>query len=195
MIIQNWKKDVFTIPNGLSLFRLLMIPVYMTIYIHAKTPRDYIIAAGVLSISCLTDAIDGKIARKYHMVSTVGKILDPLADKVTQFTLIICLAIRHSVLWVLVCLFLLKEGFQLLAGIIEFKKGNMLTGALITGKICTTILFISLILLMLLPKITPVWIGIITIIDSICMTVSFTHYTLTYCKHTPMIQRLEEKDG
>ena len=152
MQIKNWKKDIFTIPNLLSLFRLVLIPVYVVIYLRATEMADYFIAAGILAVSCLTDAIDGKIARHFNMISTVGKILDPLADKATQFTLILCLAIRQNVLWVLVCLFFVKESFQLIAGIIAFRHGKMLTGAHISGKICTTVLFISLIVLVMIPS-------------------------------------------
>ena len=143
MIIRDWKKDFFTIPNMLSLFRLLLIPVYVVIYLDADSSADYALAAGILAVSCLTDMIDGKIARHFNMISTIGKFLDPVADKATQFTLTVCLAVKHPVLWHLAVLFVIKEGFQLIAGIIQFRKGKMLTGALLTGKICTAILFVS----------------------------------------------------
>ncbi len=195
MIIKDWKKDIFTIPNMLSLFRLLLIPVYVVIYLRATEPVHYYIAGGILAVSCLTDMIDGKIARHFNMISTVGKILDPLADKVTQFTLILCLSIRYQYLplWIVVGLFVLKESFQLIAGIFTLRKGKMLTGALITGKISTTILFISLILLVLLPDLNKTVICTIVIVDGIFLLISFTDYIRTYYKKTSMIQQLEEK--
>ena len=153
MIIKDWKKEIFTIPNLLSLFRLLLIPVYVTIYLNAQSNLDYFLAAGILAVSCLTDMIDGKIARHFNMISTVGKVLDPVADKLTQFTLILCLAVRHNILWYLVGLFFVKESFQLIIGGINLKKGRMLKTSLISGKISTTVLFISLVLLVLLPLI------------------------------------------
>ena len=58
-MIKDWKKEIFTIPNLLSLFRLLLIPIYMTIYLNATEANDYIGAAVILAISCLTDLIDG----------------------------------------------------------------------------------------------------------------------------------------
>lgn len=192
MIIQDWKRDLFTIPNWLSLFRLLLIPVYVLIYLHASSPADYMLAAGILAVSCLTDLVDGKIARRFNMISTIGKFLDPLADKATQFTLTVCLAIRYPILWNLAGLFVLKEGFQLVAGIIQFRKGKMLTGALITGKICTTILFFSLIFMVMFPAVDPKIVTVITIIDGIFMLISFVHYIFTYYKKTPMIQNIEE---
>ena len=195
MIIQNWKKDLFTIPNWLSLFRLLLIPVYVVIYLNAEESVDYAIAAAIFAVSCLTDAIDGKIARRFHMISTIGKFLDPVADKATQFTLLVCLAIKHPVhnpmLWVLAGLMIIKESFQLIAGIIQFRKGKMLTGALLSGKICTAILFISLIVMVLMPELNNIVVTVITVIDAVFMLISFAHYAVTYYKQTPMIQDLE----
>ena len=94
MFIKDWKKEVFTIPNLLSLFRLALIPIYVVIYLNAEAAWEYFLAAGILAVSCLTDMIDGKIARHFNMISTVGKILDPIADKATQFTLTLCLSIK-----------------------------------------------------------------------------------------------------
>ena len=191
MFIKNWKKDLLTIPNLLSLFRLILIPIYMVIYLNATTAADYYIAAGILAVSCLTDAIDGKIARHFNMISTVGKILDPLADKATQFTLIVCLAVRHPVLLALICLFVVKECFQLIAGLLTLRKGKMLKGALLSGKICTTLLFISLILLVMLPQLEEKIIHIITAVDCVAVIIAFIGYARTYYTHSPMIQQLD----
>ena len=191
MIVKNWKKDILTIPNLLSLFRLILIPVYMVIYLNATEMRDYITAAVILAVSCLTDLIDGKIARKFNMISTVGKILDPLADKATQFTLIICLSVKYPVLWNLVILFVVKESFQLIAGLITLRKGRMLTGALITGKVCTTILFVSLIVLILIPEIGKSVVNVITIVDAVFMLIAFADYIHAYFGHGNQVQDLE----
>ncbi len=195
MLIKDWNKNLFTIPNLLSLFRLILIPVYMVIYLNATAPTDYFIAAGILAVSCLTDAIDGKIARHFNMISTVGKILDPLADKATQFALILCLAIRHPVIWVLVGLFVVKELFQLIAGFLTLRKGRMLTGALLAGKICTTVLFISLIFMVLLPRLDETTIAIITAIDCLSVLISFIAYIRVYYLKSPMIQKLDTDEG
>ena len=180
MIIKDWKKEIFTIPNLLSLFRLLLIPVYVTIYLNAQSNLDYFLAAGILVVSCLTDMIDGKIARHFNMISTVGKVLDPVADKLTQFTLILCLAVRHNILWYLVGLFFVKESFQLIIGGINLKKGRMLKTSLISGKISTTVLFISLVLLVLLPALPENVINWITITDGIFLLIAFLDYAIAY---------------
>ncbi len=190
MIFKDWKKEFFTIPNLLSLFRLILIPVYMVIYLNATETVHYFIAAAILAVSCLTDMIDGKIARKFHMISTVGKMLDPLADKATQFALTVCLAIRYRVLWYLVGLFVVKEGFQLVAGLVTLRHGRMLTGALFTGKICTTVLFVSLIILVLLPNINPAAVNWIALVDGIFMLIAFLDYAHAYFVRSPVIQEL-----
>lgn len=192
MFIKDWKKEIWTIPNLLSLFRLILIPVYVIIYLNARQTSDYYLAAGILAVSCLTDLIDGKIARHFNMISTVGKILDPLADKATQFTLILCLAMKYPILWYLVTIFVVKESFQLIAGGINLRKGKMLKGALITGKICTTILFISLIVMVMIPELDSSIITAITLTDIAFMMASFFDYLITYCRKENRFQPLDE---
>ena len=190
MFIKNWKKEILSIPNLLSLFRLVLIPVYMLIYLNATQPSHYYVSAAILAVSCLTDLIDGKIARRFNMVTTLGILLDPVADKATQFALILCLAMRYPVLWYLVGTFVVKEGFQLIAGSMILRKGKILDGALITGKICTTVLFLSLILLNMVPTMSEQHVAIITIIDIVFMIISFIGYILIYCGKIQRIQDL-----
>lgn len=186
MVKKNWKKDIFTIPNMLSVFRLLLIPVYVAIYLNAQNLTDHLIAGSILAVSCLTDMIDGQIARHFNMISTTGKVLDPLADKLTQFTMIVCLAIKYPVLIPMIVLFVIKELFQLIAGYINMRKGQMLTGALITGKICTAVLFISLIVMVIVPRIADTYVLWIMIVDSILLMLSFAHYAIAYFTNTHM---------
>lgn len=180
MHIQSWKKEVFTIPNLLSMFRIILIPVYMTIYLRANDAHDYILAGSILAISCLTDLVDGKIARRFNMISTLGKILDPIADKATQFTLTLCLALRYPVLWLLMAVFVVKELFQLVAGVIHLRKGKILPGALMEGKVCTTIFFVSLIAMVLFPKMNATLVSIITGINIVFLVISFVGYFRAY---------------
>lgn len=192
---KDWKKQIFTIPNLLSLFRLLLIPVYVVIYLNATSTTDYIVSAAILAVSCLTDLVDGYIARQFHMISTVGKILDPLADKFTQFTLIVCLAIRYSVLYWIIGLFVIKELFQLIAGAVSVLKGWILKGAQFSGKICTTVLFASLTLLVLLPNIGETAVTVIAIIDALFLLYAFIDYVLVYIKGASRFTRLEDDEN
>ena len=194
MFIKDWKKDIFTIPNLLSLFRPVLIPVYVGIYLNAQKAADYYLAAGILAVSCLTDMIDGKIARHFNMITSLGKLLDPVSDKATQFTLILCLALKaqNTLLWCLIGLFVLKESFQLIAGGLRLRKGIMLKGALLSGKICTTILFISLIVMVMMPNLPTHVIDIIAIVDGIFMLIAFIHYAVAYFCMDNKFQALDE---
>lgn len=194
MFVKDWKKDICSIPNLLSLLRLILIPVYITIYLNAQEATDYYLAAGILAVSCLTDLIDGKIARHFNMITSLGKVLDPLADKLTQFALILCLALKveSSLLWYLIGLFVLKEIFQLIAGCIRLRKGIMLKGALLSGKICTTILFVSLIIMVMMPDMPLQIVNIITVVDAVFLLIAFVHYAVAYFCMDSKFQAVED---
>ena len=95
MFFQNWKQEIRSIPNLLSLFRLVLIPVYLPLYLIRTTPATHLLAAILFVISCFTDFLDGWIARRFHMVTNLGKLLDPLADKATQLAVTAGLSIRY----------------------------------------------------------------------------------------------------
>lgn len=192
MIIKDWKKEIFTIPNLLSFFRLLLIPVYMSIYLRAQDVRDYISAGTILAVSCATDMVDGKIARKFNMITTFGKFLDPLADKLTQFSLLLCLAVRYPVLWAVFALFVLKELFQLFAGILTARHGYILKGALISGKVCTTVLFVSLVSMVLFHNMDSSIVSLIAMVDGVFLMVAFADYFITYLGRKSRFQPLDD---
>ena len=191
MDIRKWKKEILTIPNLLSLFRLALIPVYVVIYLNAREPGQYITAGAILAVSCLTDMVDGKIARRYGMISTVGKVLDPVADKATQFALTLCLSLRYPVLRPVLCLFVVKESFQLVAGILALRNGKMLPGALFAGKICTTVLFVSLIILVLFPALPHAAVTAIAAVDAVFMIVSLINYILAYYGKNTKVENMK----
>lgn len=191
MFIQNWKKELFTIPNLLSLFRLVLLPIYARIYLNATEEYEYMIAGSIMAVSCLTDLVDGKIARKFNQITNLGKVLDPFADKITQFTLTLCLSLKYPVLHPVLALFVVKEAFQLIVGIIFLAKGRMLPGALMAGKICTTILFVSLIALVLMPHMNPLLVDAIALVDGIFLLISFISYITAYFGKDKKVQDLQ----
>lgn len=191
MFKKGWKKEVFTIPNLLSLFRMVLIPVYVMLYLQASDPTEYFLAGTILAVSCITDLFDGKIARKFNMVSTLGKILDPLADKLTQLALTICLSIQYPVMRIVLVLFLVKEIFQTFAGIFFLRQGKMLPGALIAGKICTSVFFISLIIMILIPTLSVKIITLIATIDLLFLSYAFVSYIFAYYGRNTKVQDME----
>lgn len=180
MFSEKWKKEVITIPNLLSLFRIFLIPVYVNLYLEAAEDHQYLVAGSVLAISCLTDLADGIIARNFHMVSNLGKVLDPLADKLTQLALILTLTVRFRALYPVLGLFLIKEFFQSSAFLFFAQRGKVLPGALLAGKLCTTVLFCSLILLVMFPRIPDKTVMVLTLADAGFLLYSFGSYVSAY---------------
>ena len=179
MFINDWKRDLLTIPNLLSLSRILLIPVYTAIYLQGGQYSCFW-AAGILALSCLTDMFDGMIARRFDMISNVGKLLDPLADKLTQLSLIVSLSIRHPVLRGVLILFLAKELFQATVAYAQFRRGKVLPGALISGKVCTCVLFVSFILLILVPALPQRVITAIAVTDTAFLAYAFIGYFFAF---------------
>ncbi len=144
------KKDILTIPNLLSLVRILLIPVIVILYVQYDR---YVEAVIVIILSAITDIADGIIARKFNMISDFGKFLDPLADKLTQAALIICLTSLYPVMLYLILFMLFKELFLFALSYITFKKTSIVKGAKWFGKVTTVLLYIVMIILFLFPEI------------------------------------------
>lgn len=193
------KQDIFTVPNLLSLLRLLLIPVYAALYLRAMEPREYFLAGSILALSCVTDALDGWIARQFHMISEIGKLLDPIADKGTQFAMLLCVGLKHPqlqrLLLGLLGLFIIKECFQLLALILNFRKGLVLPGALWPGKIATCVLFLSMILIVVMPRMPENTMKAILISDGCFLAFSFASYALTYWAGRERLRKLPPKES
>ena len=180
MIIKDWKKEIFTIPNLLSLFRLLLIPVYVTIYLNAKSNMDYFLAAGILAVSCLTDMIDGKIARHFNMISTVGKVLDPLADKLTQAAMLACLLTRFPLMVLPLGIMVVKEIFMGITGLLVIRKTGSVFGADWHGKVTTWLLYAMMVLHLFwynIPaQVSQVLIGICVVMMLLSLVIYGSHH-------------------
>ena len=145
--MKNAKKDyqhkILTIPNLLSLFRLLLIPVIVWLYVYRQ---DYLWTTLTLALSGITDVVDGIIARKFHMISDFGKAFDPLADKLTQMAMLLCLVTRFP--WMLLPLVLLvvKEIFAAVTGLLVIHRTGQVLGAVWHGKATTVALYTTMLI-------------------------------------------------
>ena len=124
------KKNIFTIPNILSSFRVILAFVFLTIFYQSDLDNKERYSTAIILISALTDFLDGKIARKFNMVSELGKILDPIADKITQGVLILCLMKKYPLLRWLFLLFTVKEAFMGIVGAKVLKTTGENKGAM-----------------------------------------------------------------
>ena len=129
------------IPNILSLIRILLVPVIFNNYLTATSNLDYILCGLLLVISGITDIADGAIARKFDIISNVGKILDPIADKLTQIMVMIALSIRHSWMWPLLTILIVKDLTIAVMGIYLYKKYNYVGAAKWYGKVATIVFY------------------------------------------------------
>lgn len=175
-------REYFSIPNLMGYLRILLIPVYLYLYVHAETTRDYYIAAAVMFLSFMTDFFDGKIARKFNQITEFGKILDPIADKLTQGALVISFSFRYPAMAVLLAAFLVKECTMGMIGAWMMKKGYRMDGAQMHGKICTAVLDIVMFVILIFPDITYLFVNILVGISILVMVVSFGKYLHMYWK-------------
>lgn len=176
--VSPYENRIITIPNILSLFRILLLPLFVYLYLHAETTWEFLRAAIVLAVSALTDLADGKIARRFNMISKLGKVLDPIADKLTHITIAFCLCWQIPQMIYVFILLLIKElsmMFMALYG--TFRKNKKIwDSAQWYGKVCTTIVFVIFIVLALFPQIPTPVINTLLIICSVSLLGSLFMY-------------------
>ena len=147
------KNQILTIPNLLSLVRIMLIPVIVWLY---SAEKNYCGAIGVIILSAATDIVDGFIARRFNMISDFGKALDPLADKLTQAALFLCLLSKYRLMWGLTVVFAICEFTKLTLGIIIAKKHDEVNSAKWYGKANTVVIYVTMMLLILFPQMNVV---------------------------------------
>ena len=141
--------QIFTIPNIISMFRIVLILPMCWLYIG----KGNSIGAGIiLAVSGISDILDGWVARKFHMVSDLGKVLDPISDKLTQGAIVICLAIRFPLIIVFLVTFAVTELLKFYFGYLCLKKKDSVNSANWYGKVNTVVVFGIMAALMLFPQ-------------------------------------------
>ena len=138
---KDYSNKIITIPNLMSLFRLFLIPVCVWLYFEKE---DYRWTAFVLLFSWITDVADGYIARRFNMISNFGKMFDPIADKLTQLIMLICLISRFPLMWAPMILLVIKEAIDTVTGLWVIHKLGEVLGAEWHGKIATFFLYVTI---------------------------------------------------
>ncbi|MCD8012708.1 MAG: CDP-alcohol phosphatidyltransferase family protein [Lachnospiraceae bacterium] len=166
---------ILTIPNAMSLFRILLIPLIVWLY---KVRHQYRSTVLVLLVSGATDLLDGWVARRFHMVSNIGKVLDPIADKLTQGALLLSIMTERPRMLVLVLVMIIKETIMIVTGMRVLKKTGKPYSAKWHGKVTTFLLDFTVIIHVLWRAI-PVWLS--TVLIAVCtgfMIYSLVEYYL-----------------
>lgn len=175
-------RQLLSIPNLMGYFRIILIPFIVWRYVTAQSVEDYYVAAVIIGISGITDFLDGFVARKFHQVTKVGKALDPIADKLTQGAIVLALSSRFRLMIPLIILFIVKESFMGIMGLIMLRKGKMLDGAKWYGKVCTAVLYVVMFVLILVPQISMVLADVLILLCTGLMLFSFISYIPVFYK-------------
>lgn len=190
--VSPYENRIITIPNILSIFRILLLPLFVYLYLHAETTWEFLRAAIILAVSALTDLADGKIARRFNMISKLGKVLDPIADKLTHITIAFCLCWQiPQMIYVFVLLLVKELSMMFMALYGTFRKNKKIwDSAQWYGKVCTTIVFVIFIVLALFPQIPTPVINTLLFICSFSLLGSLVMYIrmfwlLNSSKHNP----------
>ena len=132
------KRSVFNLPNLLSLLRLAMIPLLLWLYLDREA---YLLTAAVVVLSGATDVVDGIIARRYDLITDLGKALDPIADKLTQIAMLYCLGTSFPEIRILLGILIVKEVITGIMSLISIGKTGRVDGAQWHGKLTTVLLY------------------------------------------------------
>ena len=170
-----------TVPNLLSMFRLILVPVFAVVFFQ-PAHNAHLWAALIYLVAFLTDIADGWIARHFNQISKLGRILDPMADKLMTFTVIICITVDEVIpLWAVV-VFFCKELCMAIGGYLMYRKLGDVISANWLGKLSTGVFFLVCGGLVLFPDIPRAWsTGVIG--GALALTLlALAGYVYQYCK-------------
>ena len=174
------------LPNKLTVLRVCMIPFFVVMLLlnGGETQTYRYIAAAIFIVASLTDMLDGKIARKYNLVTNFGKFMDPLADKLLVCSALICLVdLKQLPAWMVIVIIsreFIISGFRLVAS-----DNGIVIAASYWGKFKTTFQMISVILLIVrIPALTVltqicVWTALVLTVISLVDYIAKNHKVLT----------------
>lgn len=128
------------IPNMLSLLRIALTPLFVLFYMQGEQGTSMLL----LAVAALSDMLDGAIARRFDMITPLGKVLDPVADKLLQLAMLLCLLERSPRLSWLLALHVLRELSLLGLGALAYRQSGVLIGAHWYGKLCTALMYLLL---------------------------------------------------
>jgi cardiolipin synthase len=176
------KKSNWNIPNILSVFRLCMVPVFVLAYFGfgGEGPRYYALIIYVIAQG--TDAIDGYIARKYGLITRLGRILDPLADKLMSFTVLVCLVIDHTFLWWAAAIMFLKECLMGIGALVQYKRVTEVPPSNFFGKLTTIYFYLVFIAAMVFHNMPPIALNSIFGIGVALTLIAFATYTAAFVR-------------
>lgn len=177
--MKHWNKNI-NIPNALSVLRILIIIPFVYFFMNMRILE----AMACLVISGLSDMFDGMIARRFNQFTELGKMLDPVADKLTQVTVVICLAIQNPILIPLLAIFVIKELLMVIgASYLVFKVKKRPSASKWYGKGATVMFYISIAIIVGLKgiwkiEITPLSVGLLSVTAIMMLYALYEYYKI-----------------
>ncbi len=168
------------LPNFLTGIRFLMIPIF-GYYLYV---RNYKVASILFIFAGLTDVLDGFIARKYNLITSWGKLADPLADKLIQLTALIFLTINNLIPSIFLIIVLVKESMMIIGSALLYKKDNVVVYANWYGKLATVVFYLAIFMTIIFNalNINTLYINILITIAVLLTLYAFIMYVIQYRK-------------
>lgn len=172
------RREALSIPNLLSYFRLVLIPLFIRLYMSESFAEAFLI----LAASGLSDVVDGAVARRYNMVTDLGKVLDPVADKLTQCAMMFCVAVRYPAMWWLLGVHVAKELIMTALGWYVLEKTDTVNSAIWCGKLCTGVIYAVMMAHVIVPTIPQTVSAASAAVCAGLIILSLAVYTARYVK-------------
>lgn len=167
------------IPNLLSAFRLLLVPVFVIAYFSGDAKGA---AVAVYVLAAVTDVADGRVARKYNMVTGLGRILDPLADKSMNAAALVCLvADRTLPVWAAAA-FISVQAVMILGSALLYRRFRDVISSDAAGKSATVVFFAVCVILMIFRNIPPLAAALMISTGLLLMAAAFINYLTQFIK-------------
>ena len=175
------RKDI---PNILSALRIVLVVLFVASFFFFKKDIAAHVSLLIFILAGISDVVDGYLARKNNWISDLGKILDPLADKLMQCAVLVCLTITNMIeLW-FVLPYVLKEILVLCGGLFIIKNKKVFVVSNIFGKLAAFVFYVAICIIMLLSTpwqaSVPLWTNIICIISLCCTVIALVVYICQY---------------
>ncbi|MBQ2462161.1 MAG: CDP-diacylglycerol--glycerol-3-phosphate 3-phosphatidyltransferase [Clostridia bacterium] len=177
-------KDCWNLPNTLTMFRLVLVPFFILLYLDGHPYQ----ALGVFCLASLTDMFDGYLARKNNQITSFGKLVDPLADKLLVVSALICHGWRNVFPWSAIILVVIKEIAMIVGSLFLLGKKDVVVHSNYWGKTSTCFFIAALILgffhddLAGLGFHLDIWLLWISVISAYCAAITYAHVLYTHVK-------------
>lgn len=177
---REFLKEYFSIPNLLSYIRIVLAVIYVYLFYRAVNGGSFLPVIFIVVISAFSDFADGHIARRFGMITRWGKMLDPVADKISLGAVIVSLVFVYEQLIIVLLFYFMKEIIMGIAGLYTVKIGCKVEGAKWYGKICTTITYGVLLAMLVVPRMSGYVLESLIAVEMIAMGISLYNYLIYF---------------